>query len=56
MKTKKFSKKLSLQKTTVANLEKNDMSAALGGVKTYPYCLTVTLGCCITLKETCTTC
>ncbi|MCX6581947.1 MAG: class I lanthipeptide [Candidatus Aminicenantes bacterium] len=40
MKTKKFEKKLTLSKTTVANLEKEELNAIKGGTKLYD-CVTI---------------
>jgi hypothetical protein len=51
MKTKKFDKKLVLNKKTIAHLNKGEMNAVEGG---YVNCITGGLDTCVPLTATCT--
>jgi natural product precursor len=60
MKTKKFEKKLSLNKKTIANLNNGDMKHLQGGIKptgcTCPFCRVTENSLCPTAAITCQTC
>jgi len=55
MKTKKFDKKLSLNKKTVSNLSSNQMKSAYGGYETFErtYCRTDCATNCVTMCSAC---